>query len=72
MLEGFHTFKPYQLSAPCQYVSHLLLDNALCREGSSALFYDSEVWRPPPPSLDDTRTDSLHPLCPPEVPGQQL
>lgn len=43
MLEGFHTFKPYQLSAPCQYVSHLLLDNALCREGSAALFYDSEV-----------------------------
>lgn len=50
MFKGFHTFQPYHLSAPCQYVSHLFKDNTLCREGSSALFYDSEVWNLPPTS----------------------
>lgn len=72
MLQGFHTFKPHQLSAACQYVSHLLLDNMLSRGGGGAglhCFMSLRCEDPPPPG---TRAASLCLPRPPEVPGQQL
>lgn len=72
MFQGFHTFKPHQLFAACQYVSHLLLDNTLSRGVAGQDCTVLWVWgvkTPPPPG---TRAASLCLPRPPEVPGQQL
>ena len=74
MFQGFHTFKPHQLSAACQYVSHLLLDNTLSRGVAGQACTVLWVWgvKPPPPLSQGTRAASLCLLRPPELPGQQL
>lgn len=70
MSEGFHIFKPYQLSllSTCQ-------PSALRQHTwQGGLMSQKCEARPPPTPLPSfsTRVVSLHPLCPPEVPGQQL
>lgn len=53
MFQGFHTFKPHQLSAACQYVSHLLLDNMLSRGVAGQDCTVLWVWgvKTPPPRV---------------------